>query len=217
MLLIGLPCRLKECEENRLTTEHARRSLQQQSLQVEEQATNVEEELKVEREWRISLQDTMQQDRDRIAKLMHENGQLKIVADVSWCRHQSRKEGMKAIFWQKYATLQEVYYTLKDNCLEQEQALEELGVELRDSKLQISELREELTGRADGAWVDDSAVFSCKACKREFGLTRRKHHCRNCGDIFCHACSDNSMSLPSFAKPVRVCDDCNGKLSGHYG
>uniref|UniRef100_A0AAR5NXL0 RUN and FYVE domain-containing protein 2 n=1 Tax=Dendroctonus ponderosae TaxID=77166 RepID=A0AAR5NXL0_DENPD len=193
-----LEVKLKECEENRLSTEHARRRLHQQTIQVEEQATNVEEDLKVEREWRMSLQDTMQQDRERIAKLMHENGQLKIVAD-------------------KYATLQEVYYTLKDNCLEQEQALEELGVELRDSKLQISELKEELTRRSDGAWVDDSAVIHCKACKKEFGLTRRKHHCRNCGDIFCNACSDNSMSLPSFSKPVRVCDDCNVKLSGHYG
>lgn len=63
--------------------EQVKRELHQQAVQVEEQANSVEEDLKVEREWRISLQETMQQDRERISKLQHENSQLKIVADVS--------------------------------------------------------------------------------------------------------------------------------------
>lgn len=53
-----------------------------QAAQVEEQANNIEVDLKVEREWRISLQDTMQQDRERISKLQTELGQLKLVAQV---------------------------------------------------------------------------------------------------------------------------------------
>lgn len=53
-----------------------------QAAQVEEQVNNIEVDLKVEREWRISLQDTMQQDRERISKLQTELGQLKIVAQV---------------------------------------------------------------------------------------------------------------------------------------
>lgn len=53
-----------------------------QAAQVEEQANNFEGDLKVEREWRISLQDTMQQDRERISKLQTEIGQLKIIAQV---------------------------------------------------------------------------------------------------------------------------------------
>ena len=40
----------------------------------------------------------------------------------------------------------------------------------------------------------------------------RKHHCRNCGYIFCAECSDNKMPLPSSAKPVRVCDSCQTEL-----
>lgn len=43
-----------------------------------------------------------------------------------------------------------------------------------------------------------------------------QHHCRNCGEIFCNACSDNTMLLPSSAKPVRVCDDCHVFLVGRY-
>ncbi|XP_076265928.1 RUN and FYVE domain-containing protein 2 isoform X1 [Rhynchophorus ferrugineus] len=194
----SLEYKLRESENNRVTMEQARRELHMQAVQVEEQASSAEGDLKVEREWRISLQESMQQDREKISKLQHENSQLKIIAD-------------------KYATLQEEYYNLKDNCLEQEHTLEELGAKLLDSKLQISDLREEVNrNKSDSTWANDKTVTHCKSCKKEFSLTRRRHHCRNCGDIFCNSCSDNSMALPSSAKPVRVCDDCNTLLMGRY-
>ncbi|KAE8731402.1 RING/FYVE/PHD zinc finger superfamily protein isoform 2 [Hibiscus syriacus] len=34
-------------------------------------------------------------------------------------------------------------------------------------------------------WVPDEAVSKCTACATDFGSFWRKHHCRNCGDIFC--------------------------------
>ena len=43
-----------------------------------------------------------------------------------------------------------------------------------------------------------------------------KHHCRNCGGIFCNSCSDYTMPLPSSAKPVRVCDACYTALLQRY-
>lgn len=39
-----------------------------------------------------------------------------------------------------------------------------------------------------------------------------KHHCRNCGDIYCNNCSSNELALPSYPKPVRVCDVCHSLL-----
>ncbi|KAJ8931498.1 hypothetical protein NQ314_015569 [Rhamnusium bicolor] len=188
----------RESESNRITAEQLKREVDMQAAHVEEQANNFEGDLKVEREWRVSLQDTMQQDRERISKLQIEIGQLKVIA-------------------QKYAQLQEDYYTLKDQWLEQEHTLEELGGQLRESKLQISDLKEEINkNRPEGAWVKDNSAPHCKACNKEFNLTRRRHHCRNCGEIFCNACSENSMSLPSSAKPVRVCDECNILLVGRW-
>ncbi|XP_030751670.1 RUN and FYVE domain-containing protein 2 isoform X2 [Sitophilus oryzae] len=193
-----LETKLRDSENSRASIEQVKRELHMQAAQVEEQASNVEGDLKVEREWRMSLQESMQQDRERISKLQHENSQLRIIAD-------------------KYATLQEEYYTLKDNCLEQEHTLEELGAQLRDTKLQISDLKEEANrNKSEGTWASDKTATNCKSCKKEFSLTRRRHHCRNCGEIFCNACSDNSMSLPSSAKPVRVCDDCNTLLIARY-
>lgn len=76
---------------------------------------------------------------------------------------------------QKYATLQEDYYTLKEQCLEQEQAMEELGTELSYSKLQVSDLQEEVyKNKAEGTWANDKGFTNCKLCKKDFNITRRR-------------------------------------------
>lgn len=41
-------------------------------------------------------------------------------------------------------------------------------------------------------------------------MVRRRHHCRNCGRIFCGRCSSNELSIPElgYDKKVRVCNLC---------
>ena len=34
-------------------------------------------------------------------------------------------------------------------------------------------------------WILDEAVSGCMRCNMEFTITERKHHCRDCGKIFC--------------------------------
>ncbi|KFM61952.1 Lateral signaling target protein 2-like protein, partial [Stegodyphus mimosarum] len=59
-------------------------------------------------------------------------------------------------------------------------------------------------------WMPDELSSNCMACKVQFTILRRRHHCRNCGKIFCSRCSSNSIPLPRFGhlKPVRVCNQC---------
>lgn len=63
-------------------------------------------------------------------------------------------------------------------------------------------------------WVQDSDTQSCFRCRADFGPIRRRHHCRACGQIFCHACSSKQSAIPKFGieKEVRVCDSCYDKL-----
>nr|XP_020136344.1 prohibitin-like [Microcebus murinus] len=70
----------------------------------------------------------------------------------------------------------------------------------------------ELVSRQGLVWLKDKEATHCKLCEKEFSLSKRKHHCRNCGEIFCNACSDNELPLPSSPKPVRVCDSCHALL-----
>ncbi|XP_033119496.1 lateral signaling target protein 2 homolog [Anneissia japonica] len=60
------------------------------------------------------------------------------------------------------------------------------------------------------SWQPDEQCTHCYSCKGQFTVLRRKHHCRNCGKIFCARCSANSVPLPRYGqrKAVRVCNRC---------
>lgn len=64
-------------------------------------------------------------------------------------------------------------------------------------------------------WVPDHMVTHCAGCEIRFSLTVRKHHCRNCGKVFCNTCSSESMPLPHqmVHTPERVCAACYKNLS----
>uniref|UniRef100_A0AAV1VAA5 FYVE-type domain-containing protein n=1 Tax=Peronospora matthiolae TaxID=2874970 RepID=A0AAV1VAA5_9STRA len=59
-------------------------------------------------------------------------------------------------------------------------------------------------------WVKDDFIEACGLCNVEFGLLKRKHHCRSCGLIFCGHCAatfDRVVKL-GYIEPVRLCNDC---------
>ncbi|ELT99015.1 hypothetical protein CAPTEDRAFT_226204 [Capitella teleta] len=59
-------------------------------------------------------------------------------------------------------------------------------------------------------WMPDHAVTHCAGCDSPFSLVRRKHHCRNCGQVFCHECTNFTVPVPQqhLNTPVRVCRKC---------
>lgn len=75
--------RYRECELSRANGEQRRRQLDMQAAVQEEQTSSVECDLRVEKEWRLSLQETVQSDREKISQLQHELSQLRLVAQVS--------------------------------------------------------------------------------------------------------------------------------------
>uniref|UniRef100_A0A2K6TLQ8 RUN and FYVE domain containing 2 n=1 Tax=Saimiri boliviensis boliviensis TaxID=39432 RepID=A0A2K6TLQ8_SAIBB len=168
-------------------------SLQKLISQKEKQLVQLETDLKIEKEWRQTLQEDLQKEKDALSHLRNETQQI-----ISL-----KKE---------FLNLQDENRQLKKIYHEQEQALQELGNKLSESKLKIEDIKEANKALQGLVWLKDKEATHCKLCEKEFSLSKRKHHCRNCGEIFCNACSDNELPLPSSPKPVRVCDSCHALL-----
>ena len=37
-------------------------------------------------------------------------------------------------------------------------------------------------------WVRDGTAHACSQCDQKFSSFCRRHHCRLCGDVYCHKC-----------------------------
>jgi|ERR1712192_10818 len=161
--------------------------LRSRVVESEAKIVELESDIKIERQWRERLQEASIGDKETISNLRQDNDFLKQVSA-------------------DYENLRQDNDRLKEQVKEGELTLEELGQQLSWSKLQVDTMKEGVN--VPGAWEKDSMATNCKICTKEFSLARRRHHCRNCGGIFCDSCSDNKMKLPSSAKPMRVCDNC---------
>ncbi|XP_052052565.1 RUN and FYVE domain-containing protein 1 isoform X3 [Apodemus sylvaticus] len=168
-------------------------ALQLQLTQLQDQCSCLEKELKSEKEQRQALQRELQREKDTSSLLQMELQQV---------------EGLK----KELRELQDEKAELRKVCEEQEQALQEMGLHLSQSKLKMEDIKEVNKALKGHTWLKDDEATHCKQCEKDFSISRRKHHCRNCGHIFCNTCSSNELALPSYPKPVRVCDSCHTLL-----
>ncbi|XP_076288545.1 lateral signaling target protein 2 homolog isoform X2 [Lasioglossum baleicum] len=98
----------------------------------------------------------------------------------------------------------------QDSLQEYEDELEDTtATNSQNTNSPVTERGEECVERAP-AWVPDNDAPRCMACQAGFTVVRRRHHCRNCGKVFCGRCSSNNVPLPRYGhtKPVRVCNRC---------
>jgi hypothetical protein len=79
-------------------------------------------------------------------------------------------------------------------------------------------LIEQITGdlkQAPVEWVPDEEAPECMDCHGKFTLINRRHHCRECGRVFCKKCCSKTIALPQSAKleKVLVCNVCYDRLT----
>ncbi|VDL71685.1 unnamed protein product [Nippostrongylus brasiliensis] len=60
-------------------------------------------------------------------------------------------------------------------------------------------------------WTADSEALHCTRCAAKFGLARRRHHCRLCGRVMCHQCSQflSFLSARKLTNPALAAEMLN--------
>lgn len=139
-------------------------TLQETAQTLSYQVNTCEADIRVEREWRCDLQEKEQKAKEQINALqLH----IKQLNDEIRGHDRARNELER----------------MRKQWSEAQMTLEELGIQLSLSKLQVSELQEKANDVSNsrmfndsngGAWIPDNSTSTCKQCDREFSLTRRK-------------------------------------------
>uniref|UniRef100_UPI0037E8B47D zinc finger FYVE domain-containing protein 16 isoform X2 n=1 Tax=Semicossyphus pulcher TaxID=241346 RepID=UPI0037E8B47D len=63
-------------------------------------------------------------------------------------------------------------------------------------------------GSRQPAWVPDAEAPNCMNCYQRFTFTKRRHHCRACGKVYCAVCCNRKCKLKYLEKEARVCVVC---------
>ncbi|KAF6112381.1 zinc finger FYVE-type containing 9 [Phyllostomus discolor] len=72
-------------------------------------------------------------------------------------------------------------------------------------------------GEVAPVWVPDSQAPNCMKCEARFTFTKRRHHCRACGKVFCASCCSLKCKLLYMdRKEARVCVICHSVLMNDY-
>lgn len=79
-----------------------------------------------------------------------------------------------------------------------------------------TKVAEELSELHGVLWEHDDTCAQCRACKTPFTTTRRRHHCRGCGGVFCEGCLQTNILIPSKDEAVdKACPGCcSGSMPG---
>jgi len=81
-------------------------------------------------------------------------------------------------------------------------------------ELSASSLASSDAGYTQQPWLPDEVSARCMLCAKPFHFWRWTHHCRDCGGLYCDACSSHRVEARAAEAPslslttLRLCDTC---------
>ncbi|KAL5508930.1 hypothetical protein EMCRGX_G004196 [Ephydatia muelleri] len=188
-------------------------SLEKQVAELGAQATLREKALVSKtREWELlqlsatKMQSELKSSREELTTLQMEKTATRDKERVELLRFQTELDATKK---QLLAEKKESSRLAREN-----EEIRKMFAKLLEQKASLWQLADQLENEhSNHEWVDSDSVVTCMACREEFSLLNRKHHCRSCGKVFCGNCCSRKAMLASSKEPVRVCNACYKKHS----
>ncbi|XP_072438302.1 zinc finger FYVE domain-containing protein 16 isoform X5 [Chiloscyllium punctatum] len=85
----------------------------------------------------------------------------------------------------------------------------DVGIAATDKIAEQHRKEAAMLGHSHPQWIPDSEAPNCAKCQARFTFTKRRHHCRACGNVFCATCCNQRCKLQYLEnKEARVCVDC---------
>eukprot|EP00731_Ephydatia_muelleri_P000215 Em0001g215a len=122
-------------------------------------------------------------------------------------------EGERDALLEKVVSGEENTHKLSEEKELLSRSVKELTSGLQDLAREHQMLQVFHTRQRDKRWEKDDEVEKCASCASKFSVSNRKHHCRNCGHIFCNDCTSRTANVPTYKKPERVCESCYTELN----
>uniref|UniRef100_A0A8C6ZEE4 RUN and FYVE domain containing 3 n=1 Tax=Nothoprocta perdicaria TaxID=30464 RepID=A0A8C6ZEE4_NOTPE len=89
---------------------------------------------------------------------------------------------------------------------------QEFGDKINSLQLEVEDLSRQRTTEVQEQLSAPGHAQLCQLCREESSRSKKK----NCGGVFCEACSAHELPLPSSIQPERVCNPCHGRLMQQY-
>ncbi|XP_030624166.1 zinc finger FYVE domain-containing protein 16 [Chanos chanos] len=86
------------------------------------------------------------------------------------------------------------------------------GEKPREGSDELSGMEGSTLGSRQPAWVPDSEAPNCMKCGQKFTFTKRRHHCRACGKVYCATCCNRKCRLKYLEREARVCVVCHDTI-----
>ncbi|XP_013389532.1 rab GTPase-binding effector protein 1-like isoform X2 [Lingula anatina] len=91
--------------------------------------------------------------------------------------------------------------------LDNSEAVQRDFVKLSQSlQIQLEKIRQ---SENEVRWQHEEDTDECTGCSQPFSVTKRKHHCRHCGRIFCSDCTAKTVVSGPNLRQSKVCDVCH--------
>ncbi|KAM4053078.1 zinc finger FYVE domain-containing protein 16 isoform 2-T2 [Anomaloglossus baeobatrachus] len=89
----------------------------------------------------------------------------------------------------------------------------ELSVKEAAERSENEAMENPMLGQRQPTWIPDSDAPNCMNCSTRFTFTKRRHHCRACGKVFCAVCCSQRCRLQYLDKEARVCVVCYDSIT----
>ncbi|RWS24352.1 RUN and FYVE domain-containing protein 2-like protein [Leptotrombidium deliense] len=147
--------RLLMAEKCRCTVEEENQRLHQDLTLKEQHRSTMEKDWRKEKEWRVSLQSIVDEQQEQITALQTELEEAKY----------KRTD---------FDNLKKEFFETQKKCCEYELSLEEIGVHLKEAKLEADNLKERSGMLKEAVWTKDKDATQCAQCLKVFSVSRRK-------------------------------------------